>query len=198
MISIMSFADILTSALPAKAFHRKSFPEGGVVFRQGQPSIGPGVTQRGGVELTRHTENGVQVRLQRARAGDSFAEAAIFSDVFHCDCLASPGSEIMMIDRAQIVSALETQPRFAIALARHLATQVQAQRHQRALMAIRGAEERVLAAVTEGWLKTTVQDLAVDIALTPEATYRALAALVRRGTLERPARGQYRLAGRTG
>lgn len=74
-----------------------------------------------------------------------------------------------------------------------LASQVQDYRRRIETLAIKAAEDRVLAALAELGQNVGVTDFAARIGLSHEATYRALSALVRRGMAERVARGRYRI-----
>ena len=70
--------------------------ESEVVFRQAQPVFGVGLVQTGAVELLRHTESGMKVKVSTARSGETFAEASVFSDVYHCDCVAQRPSKVTL------------------------------------------------------------------------------------------------------
>ena len=61
------------------------------------------------------------------------------------------------------------------------------------MLTIRSAEERVLAAVSDGLLDGSIKRFAAEIGLTHEATYRTLARLVSREKLRKTGRGSYSL-----
>jgi CRP-like cAMP-binding protein len=62
---------------------------GATLFRQGDPAVAVYVIERGRIALVRHTSEGRRVTLFTAGAGESFAEAALFSEVYHCDASRS-------------------------------------------------------------------------------------------------------------
>lgn len=168
---------------------------GEAVFRQGDPAVAVYRVEQGRVRLVRHLEDGSSVALHVARAGDGFAEAALFADAYHCDAVAEADAVLTLLPKADLLMALEADPRASLAFARMLAAQVRDLRARLELRNIRSASERILA-----WLKlqatgtpSTVRldrpwtQIAAEIGLTHEAIYRALAALEKAGVVERGA-----------
>jgi CRP-like cAMP-binding protein len=162
-------------------------------FRQGDTSRGPYLLVAGSVAMVRHSEAGQRIVLYQAAASDTLAEASLFSDNYHCDCVASQESELIRFDKAAILSRIARDAGFASALMQRLASQVQDYRRRIEILAIKTAEDRVLAALAEFGQKGSVMEFAARIGLSHEATYRALSSLVRRGVAERVARGRYRV-----
>jgi len=194
MISIMS-AD---SSLPApwdrlpQALHReRTLGAGETLFREGARSRGPWVVLAGALELVRDGTPGERVPVHRARAGDSVAEGSLFASRYHCDAVATAPARVVGFERAAVLERFGTDPEFARAMAAALAAELQRARRRVQLLSIRSAEARVLEAVGDGLLDGGVARLAAALALTPEATSRALAALARRGALERIGRGRF-------
>jgi CRP-like cAMP-binding protein len=151
--------------------------------------------EQGRVRLVRHLEDGSSVALHVARAGDGFAEAALFADAYHCDAVTEVDAVLTQVPKAALLAALEADPRASLAFARMLAAQVRDLRARLELRNIRAAPERILA-----WLKLQASgtppavrldrpwtEIAAEIGLTHEAIYRALAALEREGRIERAA-----------
>lgn len=162
-----------------------------LVFRQGDRPFAMFFLQSGIVQLIRHTTSGDAVVVHRATQGQSFAEASLFSDEYHCDAVVQQDAKITVLDKAKILKTMARDPAFSIALTAHLAAQVQSYRHRIELLAIRAATERVYASVAAGLLKGDIKSLASEIGLTHEATYRALAKLVTAGRLIKTGRGSY-------
>ena len=168
---------------------------GEAVFRQGDATVAVYRVEQGRVRLVRHLEDGSSVALHVARAGDGFAEAALFSEIYHCDAVAEVDAVLTQAPKADLLAALEADSRASLAFARMLATQVRDLRARLELRNIRAAPERILA-----WLKLQASgtppmvrldrpwtEIAAEIGLTHEAIYRALAALERDGRIERAA-----------
>jgi CRP-like cAMP-binding protein len=135
--------------------------------------------------MVRHTPEGRRVTLFLANSGESFAEAALFSDIYHCDAVAEVSSRVAVVPKVLLRAFLKQREQAAEQVMARLAHQVQALRARLELRSVRNARERVwqalvLAAgpggrtvVIDGPLKT----MASDVGLTSEAFYRALAAL---------------------
>lgn len=182
-------------ALQGPARNVMTLDRGAALFRQGDTSSAVFFVHTGTIDMTRHTEAGQKVTLFRACAGDTLAEPALFSEVYHCDAVAVSPSRISRFDRGAVLDLIRADKTFAQALVARLANQVQGYRRRLELMAIRSAPERVFAGLADGWLTGSVMDFADELGLTHEAVYRALSELVNNGRVERPARGVYRVKG---
>ncbi len=131
--------------------------------------------------------------LHRATSGGYFAEASIFSNVYHCDAICNEAGSVQKIAKTSIVAMMQSDPAFSEGFTRLMAFQVQAYRAHIEILAIRSAKERVLAAVQAGYFTATVTELATRINLTREACYRSLRELCDNKRLVQTARGQYEL-----
>ena len=167
---------------------------GQLIFRQDVPTSAMFFLEQGAVELQRHTEDGEKLVVHRVTPGETFAEASLFSDVYHCDAVASKAGTVRRIDSQAVLTLIEEDPDFARALTAHFASQVQLYRRRIEVLSIKSARKRVYAAILDGMMKGSVITLASEIGLTHESTYRALSSLVAEGLLERIARGRYRPA----
>ena len=165
--------------------------KGQTLFRQDGNTAGLFYIRDGGVDLLRHTASGTRIVIHRAKQAETFAEASLFSNAYHCDAVASENSELVRLEKEAVLHQFKSDPNFAQALAARFASQVQIYRRRLELTAIRGAQDRVFAALVDGTMTGTVTSFAAEIGLTHEATYRALAALVRKGLVRKRARGQY-------
>ncbi len=189
--------DELLTALPKSALKTISFKRGETLFRQGQQTHGFFRVVSGSVVLQRVTETGDMLVIHRAAEGAYFAEASIFSAVYHCDAVCLSDSTVVCYDRGITLDLMRAGPDFSMQFSQHLATQVQQYRAHSEILAIRSAKHRVLAAVQAGYLTGTVTELAGRINLTHEACYRALSDLCGDGMLHRTSRGKYTMSERT-
>ncbi len=180
-------------SLPPTARRAFDMPAGKVLFRRDDRARGMFFLVSGQIDLERVTDNGDPVVIHRARPGETFAEASLFSAVYHCDAVARARSHIVELRRGAVLRQFDQDGDFAAALAGRFAAQVQTVRRRLELLTIRSAEERVLAAVSDGLLDASIKRFAAEIGLTHEATYRALARLVARGKLRKSGRGRYSL-----
>jgi CRP-like cAMP-binding protein len=175
---------------------RRDLAAGATLFRQGDPAMAVYVIERGRIALVRHTSEGRRVTLFTAGPGESFAEAALFSEIYHCDAVAQIASRVTVVPTAELHALLRQRWQAAEQLMARLAHQVQALRTRLELRSIRGARERVwqaliLAAGPHGRtvkLESPLKTMASEIGLTQEAFYRAMAALESSGRTRRRGR----------
>jgi len=177
--------------LPETALCRRSLLPGDMLFRQGTRALAFYFLEQGTVTLSRWSQSGDQIVIHTVHSGESFAEAALFSEVYHCDAQAKTDSRLLQFDKVPVLETFTTMPDFALKLTARFASQIQSLRHRQELLAIRSAQERVYAALCEGMLTIDIKHFAASIGLTPETTYRALASLVKDKRLVKTARGRY-------
>ena len=178
--------------IPSSALRPVSGAIGDVVFHQGDPTHGLYVVQTGRVHLERVGPDGERFIIHRAQAGTSFAEASVFSEVYHCDAVCVEAGALIRIDKAAVLAAFADRA-FARAYGRQAAQQIQAQRQMLEIVGIRRAEDRVMAGLVAGLLDGSVVEFAARLQLSHEATYRTLRKLVQDGRVTNPARGIYHL-----
>ncbi len=170
------------------------------LFRQDDPTRGMFLLRSGRVDLMRHTASGVAARIHAARAGETFAEASLYSDRYHCDAVAVSASEAIQFHKGAVLAALARQPELASALSHHLAASLREARRRLELLFVTPLSDRLFLRLADladddGTMppRTAMKAVAEDIGATPEATYRALADLERQGRLDRVGRGKVRL-----
>ncbi|NND43089.1 MAG: Crp/Fnr family transcriptional regulator [Silicimonas sp.] len=178
--------------IPSSALRPLSGAVGDIVFHQGDPTHGFYVVQTGRVHLERVGPGGERFIIHRAQAGTSFAEASVFSDVYHCDAVFVEAGALVRIDKAAVLAAF-ADPEFARTYGRQAAQQIQAQRQMLEIVGIRRAEDRVMAGLVAGLLEGSVVEFAARLQLSHEATYRGLRKLVQDGRVANPSRGFYHL-----
>ncbi|MEL6100663.1 MAG: Crp/Fnr family transcriptional regulator [Pseudomonadota bacterium] len=181
--------------LPAAAQRIMTLAQDAALFRQDDTSTGIFWVRSGSVRLVRHTVSGIAVPLHTARTGGTIAEASLFSDSYHCDCVALEKTEAVWLSRAAILDRMAQDSDFGQALMARLAGQVQQHRRQIEILSIRSAQDRIEAALADGWLDGSITRFAEMIGLTREATYRALSVLVRSGRARKTGRGRYTSVG---
>lgn len=196
----MSAVDKLgLAAAPAalrSSLRQRRLARGETLFRQGDPTRALYVLDEGRVALIRHAPDGRRLVLFSAGPGESFAEAALFAERYHCDAVAESAASVIEIPKPALRAALRRDPDLAERLLARLARQVQELRQRLELRNIRSARERVwqrllLAAPADGRaavFERPLKDIAAEIGLTHEAFYRALAELTRTGRIRRRGR----------
>ncbi|MBI2236213.1 MAG: Crp/Fnr family transcriptional regulator [Magnetospirillum sp.] len=167
---------------------------GQALFRQGDATFGIFAVVSGRLGLVRHTSEGREVAVHVASAGDTFAEAALFSDVYHCDAVAAVSSRIAVLPKDAVLRAFAADPAAALGFTARLARQVQTLRSRLEIRNLRSASERVhqflLLAAKAGTVDfdRPLKEVAAEVGLSHEAFYRALAALARQGHIIRRSR----------
>lgn len=178
--------------LPTHHVQRLDAREGDILFREGEPTKGLYICVSAVVHLVRSGPGGEPITIHRSIAGQPFAEASVFAERFHCDALIKGSGQVLRIPKAVVLDGFH-QPEFATAYNRLMSRQVQQYRQLLEIISIKSARERVYAAMVAGLMQGTIMDLASRIALTHEATYRALRSLEHDGRIINPSRGEYRL-----
>lgn len=172
---------------------RRRLDAGETLFRSGDPVRFLYVIAEGKLRLLRRGIAGNEVTVHRARAGESFAEASLFAERYHCDALAEISSELLAYPKPAVVRGLTEQPERMLMLLAHFASQIQALRSQAEILNLRTATDRLMAYFrlypsTGGdrlVIDQTWKQLASELGLTHEAVYRALARLERDGAIQR-------------
>lgn len=190
----MSAADWLSSTVRAAASERR-LAAGQTLFRAGSRSSGFFEVIGGTVRLIRVDRNGREAVLQTASAGDTLAEASLFSPAYHCDAIAATDAVVRLFPKAVMLAELQRDPKLARAFAAMLARQVMTLRTRLETRNIHSARERVrhYLAVNAGADRRTVvvsgtlKQLAADLGLTHEALYRTLARMEADGEITRKA-----------
>jgi len=172
---------------------RRELAYGETLFVQNSATTGLFYLVSGTIDLKRSTRSGHIVMIHRARSGDTFAEASLFSDTYHCTATAVCEAIVIECKRAAISQLLNTDIEFARSMASRFATQIQETRRRVELLSIRAADERIVTALNDGLLVEDITTFAATIGLAPETVYRTLAQLSKEGRIVKTARGQYRL-----
>src|SRR5438128_11396079 len=116
-------ADILGKLIPRA--QSRELRSGQFLFRQGDRAEYIFALEHGQIILTRYLSSGKSVVLHAARAGQTFTEAALFSDVYHCNAVASAKSRVRLYPKKEILAALERDPSLAREYAASLSREVQ-------------------------------------------------------------------------
>ncbi len=172
---------------------RRTLEYGEALFVQDSATAGLFYLASGTIDLKRATNTGHSVMIHRARSGDTFAEASLFSNTYHCTATAVCEAVVIECKRAAISRLLNTEIEFARSMASRFATQIQETRRRVELLSIRAADERILAALNDGLLVEDITTFAETIGLASETVYRTLTQLSKEGHVEKTARGQYQI-----
>jgi CRP-like cAMP-binding protein len=195
----VSEPDWLPAAVRAARVER-TFKAGQSLFRQGSRTVGLYEVVSGKVRLARVDRSGREAVLHSASAGETFAEASLFSPTYHCDAIATTNAMVRLYPKAAILAAFQRDPKAAAAFMAMLARQIMNLRTSLEQRNIHSARDRIRhylavnhAADGRSVLLTgTLKDLAANLGLTHESLYRTLAEMQEDGEIER-LKGKIRL-----
>lgn len=198
----MSAQEWLAPVIRAASSERK-LKAGEALFRQGDKTGNVFAIVAGRIRLARVDRAGHEVVLHVAGAGETVAEASLYSPRYHCDAIASTDAVVRFYPKAAVLAAFAQDPKLAQTFTATLARQVMDLRTRIEQRNIRSARERLrhylsVNAEADGrhvTLPGTLKDLAAELGLTHEALYRTLAALERAGAIKR-AKGRITLTGK--
>ncbi|KLK90448.1 hypothetical protein AA309_25550 [Microvirga vignae] len=188
----MRAPDLIPAVIRSSAIERP-LGRGEMLFRRDDRPHGLYYLEQGEVRLTRTDVDGREIILFRALPGDTFAEASLFSETYHCDAVASVPSIVRLYPKAAVLAAFAADPAIAEAFMASLARQVMTLRTRLENRNLRTARERVLHHLglqasgidrivrVDGDLKT----MASELGLTHESLYRTLATLEAEGVITR-------------
>jgi CRP/FNR family transcriptional regulator, dissimilatory nitrate respiration regulator len=167
---------------------------GQALFHRGERITGLYQVIHGRFRLVRHGRDGCEIVLYVATAGETLAEASLFSPKYHCDAIAITDATVRLYPKAAVLAELQRSPATAKKYMAMLAKQVVELRMRLEQRNIRSAHDRVrhyLAINVEPdghtvRLRGTVKELAAELGLTHEAVYRVLSELAATGEIERP------------
>ena len=163
------------------------------LFHQGDRVVAIFEVEEGRLRLIRHTVDSRPVILHTARPRELFAEAALFSDAYHCDAIATVASRVGVYPKRVLLGAFRKDPVLGEQFMSVLARQIHVLRNRLEERNIRSARARVmnhLALAADPRNRTvklegTLMDLAAEIGLSHESLYRTLAALEKGGVIAR-------------
>lgn len=116
----MNAPDWIPPALLGAAL-RRSLAAGEKLFLRKDRPFGLYLLESGEIRLTRSDPEGREMILFRAQPGDTFAEASLFSETYHCDTAASAPSVVLLLPKAAILEVLASEPEIAQAFMATLA-----------------------------------------------------------------------------
>jgi CRP/FNR family transcriptional regulator, dissimilatory nitrate respiration regulator len=188
----VSERDWLPAAVRAASVER-TLKAGELLFRQGSRTVGLYEVVKGKVRLVRVDRAGREAVLHSASAGETFAEASLYSPTYHCDAIATTNAVVRLYPKAAILAEFQRNPKAAGAFMAMLARQIMTLRTTLEQRNISSARDRIrhYLAVNLGQdgrsvaLPGTLKELAANLGLTHEALYRTLAKMQEDGEVER-------------
>jgi CRP-like cAMP-binding protein len=163
------------------------------LFNRNDPCCGVYEVVRGKLRLSVTAQNGHEIVLQTARAGETLAESAIFTPTYQCDATAVTDADVIMYARSAILAEFERNPRAAMPFMAMLASKIAKLRTSIERHNLRSACDRLRHYLVSNRrdegdsiaIDGSLKDLALELGLTHEALYRALAELEEAGEIKR-------------
>jgi CRP/FNR family transcriptional regulator len=175
----------------------RSCAKGMYLFREGEPSKGFYIVQRGAISVQRRTADGREKVIHVFRKGESFAEAALASEGgYPADALAVEASELLLVPKEEFLELIKTHADLALRMLASMS------HHLRILVnALEDVKSRDVESRLVGWLlkrcpqpltndptvivlDVTKTVLASELSTRNETLSRALAKLREAGQIE--------------
>ena len=83
--------------LPDASRHAVRVEKGTILFRHGDTSRAFYFVQKGAVRLVRHSKAGDEITIHQSFPGETFAEASLFSDAYHCDAVVERDATLLQL-----------------------------------------------------------------------------------------------------
>ncbi len=187
--------DSLPSELRQEAKDRELVP-GQVLFHYQDAARYFFALKEGRIRMVRYTCEGNLVIFQIVRAGESFAESALFTETYQCNAVVEKPSRIICYPKNIVWQALQNKPDLALNLLPKLARSSQSLKNLLEVRSIRSASDRILQylffSVSPGQsnisFDRSYKDIATELGLSAEVLYRSLAELERSGVISRRGR----------
>lgn len=155
---------------------------GQILFAQHEVVQAAFILDSGKIQLVSYTEDGQQIHHYTVRAGESFAEVALFNERYLCTAIASTPSQVLVLPKQAYLTALKSSSLLAEMFMAQLAHRLHDSKILLELRSIRPARQRVLhylqlnvqADGVTVKLDRPLKEIADDLGLTPEAFSRTL------------------------
>jgi CRP/FNR family transcriptional regulator, dissimilatory nitrate respiration regulator len=175
MIVIMS--EVLFHKLWQEADRSLSLSREEKLFHRGDRVTLVYLLAAGAVDLVRYQRDGGTVVLDRAKEQSIVAEASLYSERYHCDCICTEPVTVRTVSRDRVIQLLLGDSDLAAEWSAYLAAELQNTRHRCDLLTRKTVAERL-----SGWLdwngalppKGRWKSIALEIGVTPEALYREI------------------------
>lgn len=174
------FLDIIGNSVQSKSV---TFSKGDRVFIQGSEVDKIYLITSGRVKLVRENLEGNSIVIHTAYAGESFAEASLFSNEYHCYCVVDCDCELLSYSKKDVLEFLQHQPSLMMTLIENLTGQIRDLRLLGEIKSIYSAQDRIMAFLhfkaNKGifYYAYSLTDLAQKIGLAQETLYRNLKSL---------------------
>ena len=191
----LSVPDSLPSRLQEEANYQ-NLVAGQVLFYHRDPAERIFALEVGRIRLVRYTSEGNLVVFQIVREKESFAESALFTELYHCNAIVEVPSRVICYPKTLVWEVLQNNSDLALSFLRRFDRKSQSLKKLLELRSIRSARDRLLQyllfTASPGETRITFdrpyKDIASELGLSPETLYRTLAELEREEVIARDGR----------
>jgi len=117
--------------------------KGSILFSSGDRTEGFYAVVDGSVRIYRISAGGREVTLEIVGPGGTLAEASLFSDIYHCSCVALKDSKVCLIRKDAFLGMLQGDIRFAAAWINVLSMEVIRLRQRIEELSIKSPKARI-------------------------------------------------------
>lgn len=203
---IQKFSRELFQALGKDALS-KTCSRGVLVFREGDPYLGPWLLEKGSVVLVKSSLAGKEQIVRQVDAGEVFAEVPLFKNVgwYPINARCSTACELYLLPAERVRALLNSDPKLAWSAACALADRITGFRDSLLDITLADARKRLIlyllrrldgkpnASLGVVRLGISQQDLALLLGIRAESLSRALSELEGEGKLKRLSRQTFQL-----
>jgi len=196
MINFLNIDQLPDNIRTAMAITYESLEAGQPLFHQGDLTRAIFVVIAGQIRLMHYTNAGQSIKHYEVRAGESFAEAALFNEFYDCTAIADVPSRVATFPKQAFLATLRQHPALSEVLIAQLARRFHEVKVLLELRSIRSARARVLRYLEiEAHpygntinLNKPLKEIAEDMGLSQEALSRVLSQLQKDGAITRKKR----------
>lgn len=190
----LSVLDSLPSRLQEEANYQ-NLVAGQVLFYHRDPAEHIFALEVGRIRLVRYTSEGNIVVFQVVREQETFAESALFAELYHCNAIVEVPSRVICYPKTLVWEVLQNNSDLALSLLRRFDRKSQSLKKLLELRSIRSARDRLLQYLlftaspeTRITFDRPYKDIASELGLSSETLYRTLAELEREQVITRDGR----------
>jgi CRP-like cAMP-binding protein len=166
--------------------------KGECLFHQGANIERLFFLEKGRIKLVRNTIEGQPLIIHIAYSQETFAEASLFSDKYHCNAICDSSSIVLSFSKNEVLAYLKLHPKYTMELLKINAQQVRDLRLLNEIKSINSAYDRVWAFLlseanqaSKLYFSYSLKDMAQKLGLAHETFYRTLKILEQEGRIIR-------------
>jgi CRP-like cAMP-binding protein len=173
----------------------RALAKGEYLFREGEPSAGFYLVQKGTINVHRVNSSGKEQVIHMFRPGETFAEATLATDQgYPADARAAEASQVLLIQKAGFVELIKREPKIALRILAAMSVHLRVLVRQLEDLTLRDVESRLINWILQRCpqaatgpvtieVKGTKRALAAELGTVGETFSRTLAKLRERGLI---------------